>query len=106
MAGRKKKITERPEPRSKTEFILSYPLTTPAAEIVRLAADHGMQLSTAYVYNVRNQRKRSSGVFRTQRSRQDSEVQLRQLVLDVGIARTKEILSELEAKLSDVVRGD
>jgi hypothetical protein len=107
MAGKKKKIPEKPEHRSKTEFILSQPSTLPAADVVRLAAERGMQMSTAYVYNVRNHHKRSSGVFRSDpRSRQDTEIQLRQLVLDVGIARTKEILSELEAKLSDVVRGD
>ena len=107
MTGKKKKTPEKPEHRSKTEFILAHPSTLPAAEVVRLAAQYGMQLSTAYVYNVRNQHKRASGVFRTDsRSRQDTEVQLRQLVLNVGIARTKEILSELEAKLSDVVRGD
>lgn len=89
---------------SKTAFILAQAPATPAKVVVQRAAEQGLKITAAYVYNIRNQHKvrRRANEAAPESAR---EVELRKLFVDVGIARSKEILADVEVKVKQVVHG-
>lgn len=101
---------------SKSAFVRSLPKTVPAKDVVKQAADAGMKLSVAQVYNIRSTAKLkkkagskapaaassaaasgASRVARAQKSSSGSEAQLRKLVAEVGLVRAREIMAEVSA---------
>lgn len=93
---------------SKTKFILSFPGDTPAREIVEKAQATGVQFSEKYVYVVRSNAK-VAAQKRAARSGQVAaralsaaadgalESQLRKVIAELGLARARQIFSDVEA---------
>jgi hypothetical protein len=101
---------------SKRDFVLSFPPTTPASEILRKAKDSGIGLSKAYLYTIRNAagakpagRGRAAASARAAvasapRSRASGslESQFIDAALDLGLSRASEILDRVRSRLKDL----
>jgi hypothetical protein len=88
---------------SKTAFVRAHPNKT-AQEVVAAAEQQGLTLTVGYVYNIRATAKKNGGAVATPArgvaSRSDIEIQLRTLVVRVGLDRAERILSEIKAAFS------
>jgi hypothetical protein len=82
----------------------------PAREVVAKAAELGMVLSEKYVYNIRSAQ-RPTGARRASKSGRtvvtrggfkggDLETQLRRAVAELGLARARQVFSEIESTFS------
>lgn len=99
---------------SKRDFVLSFPPTTPASEILRKAKDSGIGLSKAYLYTIRN----AAGAKPAGRGRAAAraaaasaprgrasaslESQFIDAALDLGLSRASEILDRVRSRLKDL----
>lgn len=93
---------------AKSEFVRSLDPSIPAAEVVALAEKRGLKLTTGLVYNIRSASNASLRGSRAQfapkvaaRARVSSqsepaEVQLRAAIAQIGLARARQILEEVE----------
>jgi hypothetical protein len=83
---------------SKTAFVRARPNKT-AQEVVAEAAQQGLTLSVGYVYNIRATAKKNGGSVTAPAlpvaSGSGIEMQLRTLVLRIGLDRAERILSEI-----------
>ncbi|HYQ15032.1 MAG TPA: hypothetical protein VEQ58_04730 [Polyangiaceae bacterium] len=86
---------------AKSEFVRSLDRAIPAAEVVALAQRRGMKLTTGFVYNIRssagakengNGARTTKGVAKVQ----SAESVLRGAIAQIGLARAREILEEVE----------
>jgi hypothetical protein len=105
-----------PEHKEKSEFIRSLPGTLPPREVMARAKAEGMTLSRSLIYDVRRRLKPSKTALTSRRDATSvaaarpassgplnlspREKQLVDLVLDLGMARTHEILKDLRGALS------
>ncbi|MFO0614371.1 MAG: hypothetical protein U0414_17420 [Polyangiaceae bacterium] len=113
-AHARKKSDEAPRV-SKTDFVLSLPEHTPAAEVVARAKEAGLVMREKYVYNVRAAHRARSGERpaprsvaqgRAPRTRSELEARFIDLALDIGFARAEELFAEIRAMLkAGVARG-
>jgi hypothetical protein len=107
---------------SKRDFVLSFPPTTPASEILRKAKDSGIGLSKAYLYTIRNAagakpagrgrgaapassaRAARAAAASTPRARSNGslESQFIDAALDLGLSRASEILDRVRSRLKDL----
>lgn len=101
---------------SKSEFIRSRPPGMTAKQVVVAAAARGMKLSEHFVYNIRSSAKKraakvrrdarvSTGAARVGRGDGAQAAQFRSLVLDLGLARARALLDDMERRLSAVISG-
>jgi len=88
---------------AKTEFVRSLDRAIPAAEVVALAQRRGMKLTTGFVYNIRSSSsssmKENGHGARTSKGgakAQSAESVLRGAIAQIGLARAREILEEVE----------
>ena len=85
---------------AKSEFVRSLDRTMPAAEVVALAGQRGMKLTTGLVYNIRSMENvRGDGTSRRRKisgTVQTSEAMLRAAIAEVGLAKARAILEEVE----------
>jgi hypothetical protein len=93
---------------AKSEFVRSLDPSIPAAEVVALAEKRGLRLTTGLVYNIRSAANASTRGARLQfvqkapaRSRlgtptDAAEAQLRAAIAQIGLARARQILEEVE----------
>ena len=91
---------------AKSEFVRSLDPSIPAAEVVALAEKKGMRLTTALVYNIRSSANHAGrlgkiGSARANRRKLEykagsPEAQLRAAIAEIGLARAREILEEVE----------
>jgi len=95
---------------SKADFIRSQPESMSAREVVEAAAKQGLEVTVNHVYNLRTAAKARGGVetvkagppsSRRREAGGESERQLRSLMAEVGLARTREILESLERAFRD-----
>ena len=104
-----------------TSFILSFAAKTPAEEIVRQAKSKGMSISLPYIYATRSKARRndaqSNGNVRGAleevtggRRGADGSVQrdahfaaMVRIVLDLGLAGTRDLLTTVESRLTSAV---
>lgn len=83
-----------------TAFVLGMP-DTPAKDVVLAAKKNGIKLSEQYVYVIRSNanrkagKTRKSGAVRVARSG-NAEAQLRSAIAEVGLARARAVLAEVE----------
>ncbi|NLE85643.1 MAG: hypothetical protein GX607_04515 [Myxococcales bacterium] len=91
----------------KAAFVRSLPRSMPASEVVERAADKGMVISKAYVHNIRsaaNKQARSllskEGKKTIKGPKKKLESQFRELVITLGPARAKKLLSQVELSLA------
>jgi hypothetical protein len=83
---------------SKTAYILLYPGNT-AAELVEMGAHNGMKFSQAYVHSVRSKASKKGSPKKPAAVKEVGkgltvEARLRELVLDLGRDRAREIIAE------------
>ena len=85
---------------AKSEFVRSLDRTMPAADVVALAEQQGMKLTTGLVYNIRSMSNvRGDGTARKRKvsgTMQTSEALLRSAIAEVGLAKARAILEEVE----------
>ena len=104
MAGEK---SGKPRFGAKTEFVRALDRNLSAAEVVALAEKKGLRLTRAFVYNIRSAEARgaraSSSVKNGRRlapaggsAKGTPEAQLRAAIAQIGLARARQILEEVE----------
>jgi hypothetical protein len=91
---------------AKSEFVRSLDRSLSAAEVVALADKRGLRLTPAFVYNIRSAETRASKVRPAVKSSRRAprvsatggspEAQLRAAIAQIGLARAREILEEVE----------
>lgn len=100
---------------AKKAFIMAQPADMKARELIEKAETQGMRITRAYVSvvrsrgNSRSERRRSHRVVTQRRSATSThvapldfsskEAQLREIAIEIGIGRARQLLSELEQKL-------
>lgn len=92
---------------AKTEFVRSLDRGIPAAEVVALAERRGMKLTAGFVYNIRSSSNgklngdgNGNGALRKRKTItkiESAEQTLRAAIAQIGLAKAREILDEVEA---------
>jgi hypothetical protein len=102
---------------SKTAFVLSLPMTSPAKDVISKGRAAGLKLSEAYIYSIRSKAKGREGKPAARRGRPPKaasqsvatssgngiERQFLNLALDLGLSRAEGLLSGLRAKLRNAI---
>jgi hypothetical protein len=89
---------------AKSEFVRSLDRDLPAAEVIALAQKKGLRLTAAFIYNVRSAELRArrvrgagrNGARVEQPLTGSPEAQLRSAIAQIGLARARQILEEVE----------
>jgi hypothetical protein len=111
---------------SKTKYVLSLPKALTAAEVVEKAKGDGISLTAKYVYNIRGQAKGAKKKARAAKKpvatttvakvvakapvratprTGSSEERFVDLVLDIGLARSTELLSKIKERVKVLTLG-
>jgi hypothetical protein len=97
---------------SASDFVRSQPASVKATDVVAAGAKQGLKFSTNLVYAVRSSggkaagpKGRRGGGRKAAAAPGGSETALRKLALDLGIGRAREILNDLEQRLSALISG-
>lgn len=92
---------------TKTKFILSQPATNSAKQVVALARKQGIKLTVGYVHSVRWMAKRpptrQPGPELSAQPVRDpnaADTKLRQLFGEVGLIRSREIVTEMAGRFA------
>jgi hypothetical protein len=97
MAGEK---AGKPRFGAKSEFVRSLDRALSAAEVIALAEKKGLRLTPAFVYNIRSAQAARSMPVRPVKNgsslRGSAEAQLRAAIAQIGLARARQILDEVE----------
>ena len=90
----------------KAAFVRNLPRSMPASEVVDRAGKRGMVISKAYVHNIRSAANKSAralmakeGKRTVKGSRKKLESQFKEIVIQLGPARAKKLLSQVELGL-------
>jgi hypothetical protein len=119
---KKKTVAKKAAPKkqmSKADFVRSLPASTSAKDAVVKAKAAGVALTESYFYNVRatdkSTKKKSAKTSTPKKttapksngttSAMGSETTFRKLVLDLGIAKSKTLLAEVERGIAAVIAG-
>jgi hypothetical protein len=91
---------------AKSEFVRSLDRSLSAAQVVALAEKKGLRLTPAFVYNIRSAGASRDGSSRAVPERSQRQVknggarspeaQLRAAIAEIGLARARQILEEVE----------
>lgn len=91
----------------KAAFVRSLARSLPASEVVERAAERGMVMSKAYVHNIRSAANKAARVLMAREgkkavkgNKKQHESQYKELVIALGPARAKKLLSQVETSLS------
>lgn len=98
---------------SASEFVRSQPASMKASEVVAAGAKQGIKFSTNLVYAVRSSGGKPGAGRGGRRGRGRAvaaggghhESTFRQLALDLGLARARQVLDSLETKLRELISG-
>jgi hypothetical protein len=98
---------------SASEFVRSQPASMKASEVVAAGAKQGIKFSTNLVYAVRSSGGKPGAGRGGRRGRGRAvaaagghhESSFRQLALDLGLARARQVLDSLESKLRELISG-
>ena len=87
---------------AKSEFVRSLDRSIPAARVVELAHERGIKVTTGFVYNIR-----SNSAQRDPRRARPAppEAALRDAIAQIGLARARQILDEVEATFAGKLKG-
>jgi hypothetical protein len=102
---------------SKTAFVLSLPMTSPAKDVIAKGKAAGLKLSEAYIYSIRSKAKGRAGKPAARRGRPPKsasagvaaasgngvERQFLSLALDLGLSRAEGLLAGLRTKLKNAI---
>jgi hypothetical protein len=94
--------SQKPKFGAKSDFVRSLDPALPAGQVVALAQQRGLKLTTGFVYNIRSTANgRANGAkARSPRAApkpSSAESLLRAAIAEVGLARARQILEEVEA---------
>ncbi len=84
---------------AKSEFVRSLDRSLSAAEVIALGEKRGLRLTPAFVYNIRSAEAARNPPPRRQKNvpaRGSPEAQLRAAIAQIGLARARPILDEVE----------
>jgi hypothetical protein len=87
---------------AKSEFVRSLDRAIPAADVVALAERRGMKVTAGFVYNVRSSANAKTNRNGSKHDRQRAataeraEALLRAAIAQIGLARAREILEDVE----------
>ena len=91
----------------KAAFVRELARSMPASEVVERAAEKGMIISKAYVHNIRSAANKAARVLMSREgkkavkgNKKQHESQYKELVIALGPARAKKLLSQVETSLS------
>lgn len=89
----------------KCAFVRSLPFSLPASEVSERAAKLGMTISKAYIHNIRSaaNKEARATLKKTKKikgRRSTHEKNFRELVVTLGPARAKKLLTQVETSLS------
>lgn len=103
--GARRKVTV-----SKTAFVLGLPADMAAKDVVVEAAKKGIKLTDRYVYVIRsNANAKARGGWKSRvtkggrgrrRSSGGAEAELRRAIAELGLARAREVLAQVESAFS------
>lgn len=88
---------------AKSDFVRALPRHMPAAEVVALAQQQGVTLTTAFIHNIRSNGKAKALADPQQLKRKsqdktaNAEAVLRAAIAQVGLVKAREILEAVEA---------
>jgi hypothetical protein len=89
---------------AKSDFVRSLDRSIPAAQVVVMAEERGLKLTPGFVYNIRSSASgkvgRDVAAARKQKTAakvESAEVVLRSAIAQIGLAKAREILEEVEA---------
>jgi len=113
-AGRKSPPARARRAITKAAYVREQPLTIPAREVVEHAAELGLMMTPDYVHKVRSTAKaRNPELVSGMSSRQDArkeapsrssgEAGFRRLVLELGLARSRALLADVERRLGALI---
>lgn len=103
-----------PKGKGASDLIRSLPADMPAKDVVEAGAKKDIVFSQQLVYNVRAAARRGNGKKQAHKkarrglalySGSGSEKEFRQLIVDLGTARSRELIDEIETALQSVVAG-
>jgi hypothetical protein len=91
----------------KAAFVRSLPRSMAASEVVDRAGEKGMVISKAYVHNIRSAANKAARALMAKEGKKTVkgnktklESQLKELVIALGPARAKKLLSQVEVSLA------
>lgn len=96
-------FNSKPKFGAKSDFVRSLDPGIPAGQVVALAEKQGIKLTPGFVYNIRSSANGKVNGGKAGRTRQleyrlgSAEGQLRAAIAEVGLARARLILEEVEA---------
>lgn len=108
MAAKKRSTKNNPVIRQgdKAAFVRNLPRSMPASEVVDRAEEKGMIISKAYVHNIRSAANKSAralmakeGKRSVKGNRKKMESSFKEIVIQLGPARAKKLLSQVELAL-------
>jgi hypothetical protein len=89
---------------AKSDFVRSLDRTIPAAQVVAMAEQRGLKLTPSFVYNVRSSYAQKSAREVSVKKQtvapkktESAEAVLRHAIAQIGLAKAREILDEVEA---------
>ncbi len=95
----------------KAAFVRELPRSMAASEVVERAGEKGMVISKAYVHNIRSAANKAARALMAKEGKKKVtgnktkwESQFRELVIALGPARAKKLLSQVETSLSIAAR--
>lgn len=102
-----------------SDFIRSMPTDMPASEVVEAGKKKGLAFSTQLVYNVRSTARGNGSQKKPKKARKkastamvvynpatgERETQFKQIVADLGVIRSRELMGEVEKAIQDVIAG-
>jgi hypothetical protein len=107
VAKKKKKTPTTTIPKGdKTAFVRKQPRSLPATKVQELAAKAGIEISVAYIHNIRCSSARiardalqKKGAKKVPGNKAQKEKLFTSIVLDLGAARCRQLLEKLDAAL-------
>ncbi len=91
------------KPVNKTAWVRSLPESMSAREVSEKAKAQGMAITPGYVYEIRSSAKRKTN-GRTPTPTASPDAAFRRMVIDLGLARAKALLLEVERALAALTR--
>ncbi len=100
-------MANKKKPASKVEFVRGLPASMTANEVSQKAKEAGLRITPGYVYEIRSSAKRRAAAARKPAVAAPAslDARFRQIVLDLGIARARALLVEVETALKALIAG-
>ncbi len=92
------------KPASKVAYVRSLPESLSAREVSEQAKKVGLKITPGYVYEIRSSAKRKANGAVSRPTVASPDAAFRRMVIDLGLARAKALLLEVERALAALTR--